>query len=124
MSKASNKSLGDVVREARAAKRMSLRDLARKIDKTPSYLSDIENDRRVPAEEVLRDLSHLLDLDFDELMARAGRLGDEAVRYMTKTPAAGVLFRKLSADNASTEVIEELARIAERLNRKHEGRVK
>lgn len=114
----SGKSLGDVVREARVAKGLSLRDLAKKLGKTPSYLSDIENDRRVPAEEVLRDLARVLDVDFDDLMARAGRLGENAVRYMMKRPAVGVLFRKLSDANAPEEVIDQLARMVDRLGKK------
>lgn len=112
------KSLGDVVREARVTKGMTLRELARRLGKTPSYLSDIENDRRVPSEDVLRDLSRLLSLDFDDLMARAGRLGEDAVRYMSRTPAVGMLFRKLSEDNAPEEVIDELTRVADRLAKK------
>lgn len=105
----SNKSLGDVIREARDKKDLSLRDLAKKLDKTPSYLSDIENDRRIPAEDMLQDLARLLDLDFDDLMARAGRLGEGAVRYMMKTPAAGMLFRKVSAHNLQEEQLKQLA---------------
>ncbi len=97
---------------------MTLRELARRLGKTPSYLSDIENDRRVPSEDVLRDLSRLLSLDFDDLMARAGRLGEDAVRYMSRTPAVGMLFRKLSEDNAPEEVIDELTRVADRLAKK------
>jgi transcriptional regulator with XRE-family HTH domain len=105
----SNKSLGEVIREARDKKDLSLRDLAKKLDKTPSYLSDIENDRRIPAEDMLQDLARLLDLDFDDLMARAGRLGEGAVRYMMKTPAAGMLFRKVSAHNLQEEQLKQLA---------------
>src|SRR5713226_7490880 len=104
-----NKSCGEVIREARVARGLSLRELARRIDITPSYLSDIENDRRVPAEEILRALSEELELDFDDLMARSGRLGSDAVRYMSRMPAAGVLFRRLSEENAPEEVLKKLS---------------
>lgn len=114
----SNQSLGDLIREARVAKGFGLRELARKIGKTPSYLSDIENDRRVPAEDVLQDIARLLDLDFDELMARAGRFGEEAVRYMMKTPAAGMLFRKISEHKLPEEQLQELAARVEQLAKK------
>ena len=112
------KTLGDMIREARVGKAMTLRDLASKLGKTASYLSDIENDRRIPSEEMLRDLSRLLSLDFNDLMARAGRLGEEALRYMSRTPAAGVLFRKLSEDDATEEVIDELTRVADKLSKR------
>ncbi len=103
-----HKSLGDLVREVRIARSLSLREVAKRVRISPSYLSDIENDRRVPAEDVLRVLGKELDLDFDDLMARSGRLGHDAVRYMSKMPAAGVLFRQLSEENAPEEVLEKL----------------
>jgi transcriptional regulator with XRE-family HTH domain len=121
MSNEVNRTLGDVLRGARVGKSLGLRELARRLGKTPSYLSDIENDRRVPAEDVLRDLARLLDLDFDDLMARAGRLGDDALRYLTKTPAAGVLMRKLSAANAPPELVEKLAKEVDRKLTKPKG---
>ncbi len=71
-----NKTLGDEIRSARLQKGLGLRELARSIDLTPSYLSDI--------------------LDFDRLMGLAGRFGDEAERLLRRTPASGVLFRRLS----------------------------
>jgi len=85
---------------------------------TPSYLSDIENDRRIPAEDILRKFGRQLDLDFDDLMARAGRLGEGTIRYMSRTPAAGVLFRKLSEENTTEDVIEKLSETLDELQRK------
>jgi ribosome-binding protein aMBF1 (putative translation factor) len=49
-----NHTLGDIVREARLAKEQSLRQVSKLLEITPSYMSDIENDRRVPSEEVLQ----------------------------------------------------------------------
>jgi transcriptional regulator with XRE-family HTH domain len=115
-----SKSLGDLIREARTPKG-SLRDFAKRLDITPSYLSDIENDRRIPAEEVLRRIAELLKLDFDELMAKAGRFGEEAERYMRKHPTVGVLFRKLSDSKTPDDDLAKLLRKAEELARKREG---
>lgn len=110
---AEEKPLGDVIRDARVTAGMSLRDFAKALDKTPSYLSDIENNRRVPAEPVLRDIVRVLPLDYDDLMARAGRFGEQAVRYMMRTPGAGVLMRKLSDANASSEFLEKLTKLTD-----------
>lgn len=115
-----SKSLGDLIREARTPKG-SLRDFAKKLDITPSYLSDIENDRRIPAEEVLRRIAELLELNFDELMAKAGRFGEEAERYMRKHPTVGVLFRKLSDSKTPDDDLAKLLRKADELARKREG---
>ena len=115
-----SKSLGDLIREARTPKG-SLRDFAKKLDITPSYLSDIENDRRIPAEEVLGRIAELLELDFDELMAKAGRFGEEAERYMRRHPTVGVLFRKLSDSKTPDDDLAKLLKKAEELARKREG---
>lgn len=111
--------MGEVIREARVA-RGSLRESAKKLDITPSYMSDIENDRRVPAEEVLRNIAQLLGLDFDDLMARAGRFGDEAERYLRRHPTAGILFRQISEANLADDDLVKLLKKAEELGRKRD----
>lgn len=82
--------------------------MAREIGISPSYQSDIENDRRVPAEETLQKIATLLELSFDDLMALAGRIGEQAERYMRRNPAAGILFRKISEKNLSKEHLQKL----------------
>ena len=47
-------------------------------------------------------------------MARAGRFGEDAVRYMMRTPAAGVLFRRLAEGKASDKTVEKLLKLADR----------
>jgi transcriptional regulator with XRE-family HTH domain len=106
-----NRTLGEVIHDARVKLKLSLRDVAKKLDLTPSYLSDIENNRRIPSEEVLGRLAKLLHLDYDDLMARAGRFGEDAVRYLMRTPAAGVLFRRLAQEQASGDTIEKLLKV-------------
>jgi|SRR5271157_5128505 len=90
------RSLGETIRAARLATGRSLREVARTLQITPSYFSDIENDRRVPSEDVLQKFADLLHLDFDHLMAIAGRFGEDAERYLRRHPTAGVLFRKIT----------------------------
>ena len=109
-----NRTIGDVIHDARAKLNLSLRDVTKKLDITPSYLSDIENNRRVPSEEVLAKLANFLRLDYDDLMARAGRFGEDAVRYMMRTPAAGVLLRRLAEGKASDKTVERLLELADR----------
>jgi transcriptional regulator with XRE-family HTH domain len=110
-----NQTLGEVIYEARIGVQRSLRDIAKALTITPSYLSDIENDRRVPSEEVLRNIATLLNLDFDYLMALAGRFGEQADRYMKRHPAAGVLFRRISETNLPDEALQQLLKKAQDL---------
>ncbi len=113
-----NASLGDFVREARVARGDSLREIARQLKVSPSYLSDIENDRRVPSETVLRDMARLLSLDFDLLMARAGRLEKQTERLLKRAPAAAVLFRRLSDSITPDESAAKLLTQLEQLEKK------
>jgi transcriptional regulator with XRE-family HTH domain len=100
--------LGDRIRIGRARRRITLRGLASATGKSASYMSDIENDRRIPSEEVLRAIAGALLLDVDELLAAAGRFGENADRYLRRNPEAGILFRRLSERNVSPDVITRL----------------
>jgi transcriptional regulator with XRE-family HTH domain len=121
MANTDGRTLGDVLRNARVAADLTLRDLAKKLNITPSYISDIENDRRVPSEDVLQRLAAELKLKFDELMARAGRVGDQAERYMKQNPSAGVLFRRISERRLPEEDLKKLLTQVEKMGSKKGG---
>lgn len=110
--------LGEHLRQARLGKDLGLRELAKELGITPSYLSDIESDRRVPSEEVLLAISERLELDFDELMARAARFGEDAERYLKRHPAAAALFRKIADQRLSDEELKALSSSIDRLGKK------
>jgi transcriptional regulator with XRE-family HTH domain len=114
------RTLGEVIRDARVEAGRSLRDLARALGITPSYQSDIENDRRVPSEEVLQKTAEELKLNYEALMALGGRFGEDAQRYLRKHPTAGTLFRKLTDENASEEELKALLRRLDELRKKKE----
>ena len=101
-------SVGDIINAARVSKQLGLRALARDLGITPSYLSDIENDRRVPSEAVLRDMARVLDLDFDHLMQQAGRLGEGAEQYLRQNELAGQLFRRIARSRLDQEALRKL----------------
>jgi transcriptional regulator with XRE-family HTH domain len=103
-----NASLGEQLRAARLAKGLGLRELARVVDKAASYVSDIEYDRRVPSETVLRELCEALDLDAETMLAAAGRLGEDADRYLRREPAARMLLRRAQESNLSDNQLREL----------------
>lgn len=110
-------SLGDEIRAARVDKELGLRELARLIDKAPSYVSDIEHNRRVPSEEVLTELCRHLDLDLDRALSLAGRLGDDADLYLRREPAAGMLLRRAQAGGLGESDLQKLIKEADRLAR-------
>ena len=108
-------SLGDEIRDARVAKGLGLRALARLIEIAPSYLSDIEYNRRLPSEEVLRNICRHLELDVDRMLALAGRFGDGADEYLKQAPNAGVLFRRAQEHNLTDEDLRKLIQQADRM---------
>jgi transcriptional regulator with XRE-family HTH domain len=111
----SGTSLGQQVRDARVAAGLSLRALARQLDVAPSYVNDIENDRRVPSEAVLRRMASELGLDADLLLAAAGRVGEGAREYIREQPAAGMLFRRLSDARMDEQGLKKLLEEAEKM---------
>lgn len=110
------RSFSALIREARIRHNKSLRQLAKELDVTPSYLSDIENDRRVPAEATLLKIARFLDLDFNELMSLAGRFGEQAKKYVRKQPMAVQLFRRIAEANLSEEQLKHLLEQVEKKN--------
>lgn len=92
-----NKTLGEIIRDKRIEKYLSLRDLAKLISIAPSYLSDIENDRRVPAEEIIRNIVQALDLDADDLMAGILTQDNKRIAWDDRnwTPATGARWGRV-----------------------------
>jgi transcriptional regulator with XRE-family HTH domain len=109
--------LGKLVHEARVAKELSLRALASQVQCAPSYLNDIEYNRRVPSEEILRRIASELDLDVDLLLAMAGRVGAGAEEFMKSNPTAGVLFRRVSEAGLKESDLKKLLESAEQMAR-------
>lgn len=103
-----NQSLGEVLRAARGERGLKLRAFAKDLDISPTHLSDVENDRRVPSEDLLRAIATRLGLDFDAIMSLAGRLGDQTEQFAQREPTAAALFRKVSARQPSRDQLKEL----------------
>src|SRR4051794_21432572 len=80
--------LGKTIRAARTARGLTLRDLAETLDVSFAGLGEIELDRRIPSEGLLQRIAEELDLDGDDLRARAGKLTDDEVGYIKSNPAA------------------------------------
>jgi transcriptional regulator with XRE-family HTH domain len=110
-------SLGKQVRDARVAANQTLRGLARDLGLSPSYLNDIEFDRRVPSTEVLRQIADRLVLDVDALLAAAGRVGiaKDAEQYIRETPSAGVLFRRVTTDRLTEDQVQRLIKQVDKM---------
>jgi len=119
-SKGSGKSLGKQIRKARIDAEHTMRGLARELKLSPSYLNDIEFDRRVPSDEVLRQIADRLALNLDELLAAAGRVGiakGTTERYIKETPSAGILFRRVTNERLTEDQVKDLLDQVDKMTR-------
>lgn len=116
MAEHGEQTFGTRVRDRRTELNMTLRELARRIDKAPSYVNDIEYDRRVPSEPVVRRICEVLSLDVDVMLAAAGRVGEGAEQYMRSQPTAGVLFRRVSEAGLGEQDLRQLLRQVDQLS--------
>ena len=68
----STKSFGSILKTARKAKRVTLRDLSAAVSLAPSYLSELENGiRPAPKEGILEKIATALDIQFCNLKKAA-----------------------------------------------------
>lgn len=118
MKQKKEKTIGEIIAEARQKSGLSLRAVAGRIPINFSYLSEIEKGRRMPSEKVILALSEQaeLRLDFDYLMAHSTRLGKSAENYLKKRPALGRIIRKIAHNNLSNEKLELLDDHIDKLN--------
>lgn len=101
-------SIGALLRHAREAARLSLKDLGEALDYWPSYLSDVERGQRGVPRELCDQLSRTLGLDRVELYARAGHLSDAVLDYLGQTPRALLVLERLAQRSASETEVDAL----------------
>jgi transcriptional regulator with XRE-family HTH domain len=67
--------LGDIIKQAREDMGIGVRELARRVEKSGSFIVRIEKDDPPPsvAEETLRNIARELELDADRLITLAGK---------------------------------------------------
>lgn len=103
------KSLGEKIRELREHKDISLRELAKKLEISAAFLSDVELGRRNPSKKVLRQIALDLDVKPEELENYDTRLPVEEMRRMVQAdPAFGLALRKVIDKKISPEDLMKL----------------
>jgi transcriptional regulator with XRE-family HTH domain len=90
----SERALGDVIRELREKADFSLRELAKKAEISPPFLSDVELGHRYPSDETLRKLSRFLKVSVEELKKYDHRDSmADLKRMILSNPRLGFAFR-------------------------------
>lgn len=104
------KTLGQLIRELRAEQDLSLRELARKLEVSAAFVSDIELGRRNPSDKVLAEIARLLRTTVEDLRKHDTSPPVKDIRRLTTSdPAFGYAFRQLIDRNVSPQDLLELA---------------
>jgi choline kinase/DNA-binding XRE family transcriptional regulator len=108
-----NKNFGTYVRELRIKNEIGQRELSKKIGVAPSYLNDIEkNKRSAPKPTVIKKIALILKADLDLLNDLAGiskkTIAPDIAEYIEKFPEVVSLLRSMHNNNIETEEINKI----------------
>jgi transcriptional regulator with XRE-family HTH domain len=106
-------SVGDQLRESRKAAGISLRQFARNLGVSPSFISQIENGKSQPSVATLYMICSELNLSVDELFAKAGAAGGEGEPPRAAAGSAAGRPAAVSATSAFHGALAELTALQE-----------
>ena len=109
----SGEKFGEFVRREREAREIGLREMAKMIGVSPTYLSKVERDEfSPPAEDKVRARAKIIECNVDDLLARAGRVSTDISDIIKRHPVElAALLR--TANGLKAEDIARLARQAQ-----------
>jgi transcriptional regulator with XRE-family HTH domain len=108
---------GAFIRKEREAKGISLRDLAKRIGVSPTFLSKVETEDWKPKEDKLRKIAEIIECNGDELVARAGRVPSDLadiIKQHGARPELEVLLRttKRFTSEDMSKLVQQARRVA------------
>ncbi|MEI8275345.1 MAG: helix-turn-helix transcriptional regulator [Hyphomicrobiales bacterium] len=78
---------GAFIRREREAKEFGLREMAKMIGVSPTYLSKVERDEfPPPVEDKVKAIAKIIGCDTDDLLARAGRVSTDISEIIKRHP--------------------------------------
>lgn len=106
--------LGKQVRDARLARKLGARKLAKQLGISLTLLREIETGQIVPPPHLVREIADALGLEASELL-RAASDQDTAESYLAENAFAGALARRVSEGRVVDDELRRLADAADRL---------
>jgi len=112
------KGFGAFVRREREARKLGLREMAKMVGVSPTYLSKIERDEFAPpAEDKVKAIAKIIECDADYLLARAGRVSCDISDIIKRRPVElAALLR--TTKGMSTADIQRVVRQAQQVKDK------
>jgi len=105
---------GKKLRDLRVNAEIGLRQLARLIDKSPGYLSDVEHDNvPPPSEDVILKIAAALTVDKKELLIAAQKMDPEISSYVAREPEAADFLRMAREKKFDSDDWDTLTKLAE-----------
>lgn len=109
---------GALVRREREAREIGLREMAKRIGVSPTYLSKVERDEfPPPAEDKVKAIAKIIGRDPDELLALAGRVASDLKEIIKQQPREMASFLR-AANGLTAEDMARLARQAQKVKDK------
>ncbi len=100
---------GERIRELRQVKNLTLRDMAKKVRVTFTYLSKIENQKlsfgEYPSDDLIVKLARVLDADADELLLLAEKIPEAIRKRVLERP--DVFRRMATLDDKRLDAVVE-----------------
>lgn len=115
MERGEKEPFGALVRRIREERGLGLREMAKKIGVSPTYLSKVERDEfGPPAEDKVRRIAEILNQDPDELLALAGRVSSDLSAIIRDQPREMATLLR----TAKGMTVEDLQRLAQQVERR------
>ena len=102
--------LGPYMRRRRDELDLSLREVAKRLDCSAAFISDIELGRRHPSEKVLTEIARVLRVKLEDLQAMDERPPIDDIKRLTQSdPRFALAFRTMIDKKVSAEELLALA---------------
>ena len=107
---------GAFIRRQREARDIGLREMAKMIGVSPTYLSKVERDEfPPPAEDKVKAIARVIECDADDLLARANRVSSDLSDIIKRHPVEMAALLR-ATKGLSADEVARMARDAQKKN--------
>lgn len=91
---------GDKIRNLRKRSGESIKSLAKDLEVNYTYLSHLENNKKVPSEEFIEKIAKKFNHDAEELKMLAGKIPDDIKKILMENPKEAIDFLRRRFDDS------------------------